>query len=94
MNMSRDTATSALRRDIQPSDDRIKCFMQLLAVLCGKPQDTSASGGKRHAQKLDRRSVGDRADREPDDIRSRDQEQHLLLGRDPREAQGGQVGAG
>jgi len=40
MNMSRDTATSALRRDIQPSDDRIKCFMQLLAVLCGKPQDT------------------------------------------------------
>ena len=41
---------------------------------------------QRHAQTLHRRAVGDRADLEPDDLRSRHQEQRRLRRRDPRGA--------
>ena len=49
---------------------------------------------ERHARALHRRAVGHRADVEPDDLRSCDQEQHRLRRRDPQQAQGGQVGRG
>jgi hypothetical protein len=34
-----------LRRDIQPSDDSIKRFLQLLAVLCSEPQNAAGNDG-------------------------------------------------
>ena len=34
-----------LRRDIQPSDDSVKRFLQLLAVLCSEPQNAAGNDG-------------------------------------------------